>query len=258
MVKQYREKDPFKMHALLLGDMHTGYARCTNTKCQERLDTVVFQVQEKNRSGLLKKMLVRHLTNYHISDEQLGEKLKRTRERQQRARNQRATSSQQSMDNFVQVAPTRTMNIQVVNQLKVLNAATIAGCNVSFDFFVSEEMLERDRFLLESFGIDPDQVHRFNRGRTAVKEDLFKEGSANQQLIRSVAQALAKTSRLTIMIDHQKVLQLTNEQNSDALGVALVLSATDKKRYTYLLGFQTVSLTSNEPTVRATKLIAQE
>ena len=257
-MKKCREKDPFKFHALLFQGEQTGYAKCTYGKCHERIREPIFQVQEQNRDGLIKRLLLRHLNTYHVSDEEISERLKRTRELQQRARNQRATSSQRSMDSFVQVLSTRKLNEQVVKELRSLNAGVIAGNDLSLDFFASEEMIARDSFLLQSNGVDPDEVHRFNKGSTGIKNDLLKTASANRQLISSVVPELAKHSRLATLVDHQKILHLTNETNADALGFGLVLSATDNKRYSFLLGFEAVESTRNADTVHIAREIAQE
>ena len=166
--------------------------------------------------------------------------------------------SQPSIMDFVQPPPpTKQINYADLEKLKALNASVIASCNLSLDFFVSEEMMERDQFLLKLAGIDPMQAHKFNRGETAVKEDLFKVGSANRQLIKSVAPKLAEMSRVSMQIDHQAVLQLTAETGRDAYGTALILAASDKKRYSYLLGFQNVESTRIADTVKLTQQIAQ-
>ena len=142
--------------------------------------------------------------------------------------------------------------------MKILNAAAIAGNDLSLNVFVSDEFMERDKCLLKSLGYDPELAHKFNRGETAVKMDLFKNGRENAYLIRATIPKLVELSRVAILIDHQSILQLTNEPVRDSLGVALVLSASDGKRYCYLIGFEAVPNTSTPVTVQTTKSILKE
>lgn len=142
--------------------------------------------------------------------------------------------------------------------MKLKNAAAIAGNGLSLDVFVSEEFMERDKFLLKSLGYDAEQAHKFNRGATAVKMDLFKNGSAHAQLIKTLVPKLAELSRIALLIDHQAILQLKNEPARDSLGVALILSASDGLRYCYLLGFEAVESTRTADTVRITKQILKD
>ena len=258
---KYRERDSFVFNALLFDGSQTGYAKCSLPRCQERMKqeqgAVVFQCQEYNRPGLQRKFLERHLRVYHKTEEELEtQKRKSNKERKQSAK--KRDQSQPSIMDFVQPPPaTKQINYADLEKLKALNASVIASCNLSLDFFVSEEMMERDQFLLKLAGIDPMQAHKFNRGETAVKEDLFKIGSANRQLIKSVAPKLAEMSRVSMQIDHQAVLQLTAETGRDAYGTALILAASNKKRYSYLLGFQNVESTRIADTVKFTQQIAQ-
>lgn len=142
--------------------------------------------------------------------------------------------------------------------MKILNAAAIAGNDLSLNIFVSDEFMERDKFLLKSLGFDPELAHKFNRGATAVKMDLFKNGREHAQLIKTTIPKLAELSRAAVLIDHQSILQLTNEPSRDSLGVALILSASDGKRYCYLIGFEAVPNTTTAVTVRITKSILKE
>ena len=78
------------------------------------------------------------------------------------------------------------------------------------------------------------------------------------KLIRQVSGPLTQKSKLSLLLDHQKVLQPHNETNKDALGIALLLTANHGKRYTYLVCFETVDSTSNDDTVRIAKLVPEE
>ena len=118
--------------------------------------------------------------------------------------------------------------------------------------------MERDRFLLESIGVDPNEVQRFNRGAAAIKNDLYRIGSENQRLIRSVAPQIAAKSRFGVQIDHQAVNNLRNEPHNDACGSALILSATDSKRYTYVMGFDNVASKANHHTTVLINQILKE
>ena len=256
---KYRERESFVFNALLFDGSQTGYARCSLPRCQERLKkeqgAVVFQCQEYNRSGLQRKFLDRHLKVYHKTEEELeSQKRKSNKEKKQSAK--KREPSQASMLDFVQPA-TKEIKYSDLEKLKAQNASVIASCNLSLDFFTSEEMMERDKFLLELAGINPMQAHKFNRGETAVKEDLFKIGNANRQLIKSVAPKLAEMSRISMQIDHQAVLQLTAETGKDAYGSAIILAASNGKRYSYLLGFENVESTRIADTVKLTQQIAQ-
>ena len=252
----YREREGFVFNALLFNGEQTGYARCSLERCRERMKREehlqVFQCQEYNRSGLQRKFLKRHLEVYHKTDSEL--EAQRSRSRRQIASQD---SSQISMTDFVKPVK-KKLSHGAKEKLKQLNAAVIAANNLSMNFFVCEEMLERDRFLLENTQIDPDDVYQFNRGATSVKEDLFKIGSANRQLIKSVAPKLAEKSRLCLLLDHQSILHLSNETNRSALGSALLLKATDGKRYQHLMSFESVDSTGTEPTVRLAKKTAKE
>ena len=183
-----------------------------------------------------------------------SQKRKSNKEKKQSAK--KREPSQASMLDFVQPA-TKEIKYSDLEKLKAQNASVIASCNLSLDFFTSEEMMERDKFLLELAGINPMQAHKFNRGETAVKEDLFKIGNANRQLIKSVAPKLAEMSRISMQIDHQAVLQLTAETGKDAYGSAIILAASNGKRYSYLLGFENVESTRIADTVKLTQQIAQ-
>ena len=252
----YRKRDGFVFHALLFNGEPTGYARCSLERCRERMKREehlqVFQCQEYNRSGLQRKFLKRHVEVYHKTEAEL--EAQRRRSRRSIASQD---SSQASMTAFVKPVK-KSLNHAAKEKLKQLNAAVIAANDLPLNFFVSEEMLERDRFLLESTQTDPDEVHQFNRGATAVKEDLFKIGNANRQLIKSVAPELAEKSRICLLYDHQSILQLSNETNGSALGEGLLLRATDGKRYQHLLSFKSVDSTGTEATVRHAKQTAQE
>ena len=118
--------------------------------------------------------------------------------------------------------------------------------------------MERDRYILRMLGYDPDQVRRFNRGKNAVKEDLFKTGSENARLIRSVAPQLADQGRLALAVDHQSILHLKKEDCRDACGSGLVLSASSGKRHEYLMGYEPTITTGARETVRVVRQHAQE
>ena len=252
---KYREREPFVFNALLFEGMQTGYARCSIERCRERMKRdegkVVFQCQEYNRNGLQRRFLERHLTVYHKTEQELEA------QKRKRRRPSAPHPSQERMTTFLQPKKKQISHANK-EKLKTLNAAVIASNNLSLNFFVSEEMIERDRFLLEAAEIDPDQVYHFNRGETAVKEDLFKVGNANRQLIKSVAPQLAEKSRLSWIMDHQSILQLTNEPSRHALGIGLLLAATDGKRYPFLLSYESVESVRIEETVRVGKNVAKE
>ena len=258
LVRKYKERDSFEFHALLFEDEQTGYCKCTPERCQERLKReqgdIVFQCQEYNRAGLQRKFLERHLHCYHKTEEELT-----SQKRKSKNKITQRKKSQPSIMDFVESARSKKqIDHGDVQELKARNAAVIAGCNLQLDFFITEEMMERDRFLLESVGVDPNQAQKFNRGSTAIKEDLFKIGNSNRQLIKSVAPKLAAKSRLTMQVDHQSVIQLTSESSPNALGTALILSATDEKRYSYLLGFENVPSTRIADTVKLAQQAAQD
>ena len=252
----YRAREGFVFNALLFNGEQTGYARCSLDRCRERMKREehlqVFQCQEYNRTGLQRKFLRRHLEVYHKTDSEL--EAQRRRSRRQIASQD---NSQSAMTDFVKPVK-KKLSHGAKEKMKQLNAAVIAGNNLSMNFFVSDEMLERDRFLLESTQTDPDDVYQFNRSAICVKEDLFKIGSATRQLIKAVAPQLAEKSRLCWLMDHQSILQLNNETNRSALGSALLLKATDKKRYQILMSFDSVDSTGTEPTVRLAKKTAKE
>ena len=161
------------------------------------------------------------------------------------------------MELFAQPA-LKKLNPQSIGELQKLNAAIIAEAGLSLDFFTKESIMERDRFLLKSLGYDPDQVRRINRGKHAVKEDLFKAGSENARLIRSVAPQLADKGRLAMMIDHQSILHLKKEDCRDAFGSGLVLSASSGKRHEYLMGYEATGTTGARETVRVARQHAKE
>lgn len=261
LLLKYRQRDDFEFHALLLDGMTTGYARCTLEKCKERMKNgpekaVVFMVNQQNRSGMQHRFMKRHLVNYHKNDEEIEQAAQQRREARREAQQARREASQPLITAFAQRSS--KLGSDVVTELKSLNAAVIATQNLSMDFFVSEEMIERDRYLLKAAGVDPMEAHRFDRGAVAVKNDLFQTGSANWRLIKSVAPQIAQKSRFGLLIDHQKVLNLSNEPHDDALGVALILSATDGKRYTYVLAFENVESTRNQHTVTLVNQIAKD
>ena len=263
LYKKFREQDTFEIHPLMLEDMATGWARCTLPKCQERRmqsrqQSRIFQIQQKNRDGVLKRNIIRHFEQWHLTDEE--QKEKRETERLRRIAGKRrvaADSAQPSMELFAQ--PTlKKLNPQTSEELQKLNAAIIAEAGLSLDFFTKESVMKRDEFLLKSLGYCPEQVHRFNRGKHAVKEDLFKAGSENARLIQSVAPQLADKGRLALMIDHQSILHLKNEDCRDALGSGLILSSTSGTRHEYLLGYEATGTTGTRETVRVVRQHAKE
>ena len=264
--KKFRERHEFEIQPLLMkiGDqqLETGWARCTLSICQERrLSNAkgrVFRIQQKNRDGVLKRDIIRHFTQFHLTEEE--EKEKKEAERLRRIAGRRrlpADSAQPSMELFAQPV-LKKLTPQIAEELKKMNAAIIAEEGLSLDFFKKDAVIERERFLLKSVGYDPDEVHRFDRGKNAVKDDIYKEGSKNARIIRSVAPQLADKSRLSIMIDHQSILQLSNEETRDALGIGLILSSVDDKRYSYLLSYEATETTAANETVRVARRVAQE
>ena len=262
LAKKYKERDDFEFNALLLDGMTTGWARCTLESCRERMKngpekSIVFMCNQENRSGMQWRFMERHFRNYHKTEEEIEEANKKRKESRMAARlNPRAQNSQPSMLSFAK-RPSKCLGIDDVTELKARNAAVIASKNLSMDFFVSKEMMERDEYLLKSLGVDPSEAHRFNRGACAVKNDLFQAGSANWRLIKSVGPRLAEKSRLAILIDHQKILQLTNESDKDAIGCALILTATDQRRYTFVMAYDNVKSTRNPDTVKHVNEVAK-
>ena len=257
--KKYTEKDEFEFHALIFDGEQTGYARCTDETCRRRLKDregkIVFQCQQYNRDGMLKKYVIRHLSTYHLSDAE--EIIKRNESRQKRILSQQSDSSQPSISMFT-TSSKKKIDAKAVSGLQQRNAAVIAEKGLSLDFFVNDVVLERDRFLLEKLGYDPDEVFRFNRGKTAVKNDLFKTCNENNKKIAKVAHSLADTHRLAWLIDHQSLPNLPNEPADDALGSALILTADDGHRYPYLLAFDGVRNKTNDETVRMVRQTAKE
>ena len=260
--KKFRERDTFEIQPLMLDGVTTGWARCTLPRCQEQRmsskQSKIFQIQQKNRDGVLKRNLFRHFEQWHLTDEE--QKEKREAERLRRIAGKRkvaADSAQPSMELFAKPA-LKKLNPQSIEELQKLNAAIIAEAGLSLDFFTKESIMERDRFLLKSVGYDPDQVQRINRGKHAVKEDLFKAGSENARLIRSVAPQLADKGRLAMMIDHQAILHLKKEDCRDAMGSGLVLSASSGKRHDYLMGYEATGTTGARETVRIARQHAKE
>ena len=261
-IKKYRDRGSFELQPLLLDNMETGWVRCTLPLCKERMlsrkNERIFQAQQNNRDGLLKKNVLRYFELHHLTEEE--ESAKRQAERQRRIDARRPASSadpdQPSIELFAQ--PTKKkFGPQVVEELKKMNAAVIAEAGLSLDFWTKSAVIEREKYLLESMGYDSEQVHRFDRGSSAVKADLYKVATKNANAIKKVLPQLADKSRIALMVDHQAILQLTNEPNRDALGSALILSAIDDKRYSYLMGFESVSTTSTSETVRIVRRTAQ-
>ena len=263
VIKKFRDRGEFEIQPLMLNNMETGWARCTDTLCQERMlnkkNERIFQVQQNNRDGLLKKNVIRHFEQHHLTEEELIEKRQNERNKRIAGRSsiRSVDSDQPLIDSFAQPA-LKKLSPQVVEELKILNAAVIAEAGLSLDFFTKASVIERDRFLLKSLGYDPDQISRFDRGSGAVKNDLFKSGSKNADVIKRVAPQLAEKSRLALLIDHQAILQLSNETNRDAFGTGIILSADDDKRYNYLASFESVPSTTTEETVRRARQVAQE
>ena len=263
VIKKFRDRGEFEIQPLMLNNMETGWARCTDIVCQERMlnrkNERIFQIQQNNRDGLLKKNVIRHFDQYHLTEEELNEKRQNERNKRIAARSsvRSADPDQPLIESFAQPAM-KKLSPQVVDELKKLNVAVIAEAGLSLDFFTKASVIERDRFLLKSLGYDPDQISRFDRGSGAVKNDLFKAGSANAELIKRVAPQLADKSRLALLIDHQAILQLSDETNRDAFGFGIILSAEDEKRHNYLAAFESVPSTSTEETVRRARQVAKE
>ena len=262
-IKKFRDRGQFEIQPLKLDNMQTGWARCTDPLCQERMlnrkNEKIFQVQQNNRDGLLKKNVLRHFEQYHLTEEEMNAKRQNERNKRQAGRtsNRSADPDQPLIESFVQPAM-KKLPPEFVEELKKLNAAIIAEAGLSLDFFTKAAVIERDRFILKALGYDPDQVSLFDRGSGAVKNDLFKAGSENADLIKRVVPALADKGRVAWVLDHQAILQLTNETNRDAFGTAIVLSADSDMRHTYLTSFESVPSTATEDTVRIARQVAKE
>jgi len=258
-VKKYTENQNFEFLPLLLNGEQTGYAKCTLPLCQERLNdrakAVAWRCQQYNRSGLLKRDVLRHLETYHLSE--VEETLKRSEQRHKRALSQQSDSSQPSIALFAQPSK-KKLDQNTVNQLRKMNAAIIAENSLSLDFFANDAVIMRDRYILEKLGYDPDEVFRFNKGKTALKLDLFKTGFENAKIIAKVAPALADQHRWALLIDHQAILHLNNEEDNEALGIALILSANDEQRYSYLLSFEASKSKTHQETIKMVRQTAKE
>ena len=138
------------------------------------------------------------------------------------------------------------------------NANVIAQARLSLDFFTIDAVIERDRILCRAIGIGEDEVHRFNRGSTAVKNDLFKQGDFARDLIRKAIPSLAARNRVAIHIDHQHILHLKNVKEKESLGVGLVLTGSDNRRHSFLCAYEPVANTKKPETVATVKQIAKE
>lgn len=145
-----------------------------------------------------------------------------------------------------------------ISELRRANANVIAQCSTSLSFFATEAMMERDRILLGLCGVNEEEANRFNRTSTAVKHDLFKQGTIARDLIRKAIPLLAAKNRIALHIDHQAIYHLTNVKENEVLGAGLMLTGSDNLRHSFLCAYDPVPTTKKLETVAAVKQIAKE
>ena len=118
-------------------------------------------------------------------------------------------------------------------------------------------MLERDQALLRACGVDPDEVYKFNKSSTGVKNDLFKQEMESRDLIRKAIPGLVKCNRVVLQMDHQQITHLRNEVGPKAFGCGIILTAIDQRRHIFLCGFEGVPDGTDATTLQVLKSIAQ-
>ena len=118
-------------------------------------------------------------------------------------------------------------------------------------------MQERDRALLRACGYDEDEVSKFNKSSTGIKNDLFKQELIARDLIRKAIPGLVKCNRIAVQFDHQQITHLRNESGPKAFGVGLILTGSDNLRYIYLCGFEAVPDGRDATTHQVLKSISQ-
>lgn len=144
-----------------------------------------------------------------------------------------------------------------MKEIRRLNASVIAQSGCGLNFFKKDAMQERDRALMRACGYDPDEVDRFDKSSTGVKNDLFKQELYARDLIRKAIPALVKCNRIAVQFDHQQITHLRSETGPKAFGAGLILTGADKLRHIYLCGFVAVPDATDATTHQVLKSIAQ-
>ena len=212
----------------------------------------VFLIQDSARGGVKKQLILRHFRKYHKKDQELTAQ-----------REEMTDSSQSTITQFVRKKGKKLPD-RAVEALRRSNAQIVASAHTPLGFFGKEELRNRDRILLVEGGFDPNEVYRFDKGETTTKRDIFKISDAQVELIRRCAPSLAKKNLLAITVDHQAISSLSNQTESKAIGIGMVLSSDtgaqngELQRDSYLLKYEACDYANHEETVKSLKKTLEE
>ena len=269
-MKEAQERESFTINSLLFEGTATGYAKCSSDRCREHMwitkKKATFKIQKGVNGGSAPGLMERHIQNYH------SEKTAR-----------RDISVQPSIRAFA--AKTKKLSDSTVRELRAANCNIIAQTHTSLNHFSKEAVRNRDRILLRAGGFDPDEVKRFDVTGPTCKRDLEAQSERHFDFLTNVIPKLAEKNLIALAVDHKAILNLKNQkliprelsaksaednrphediieiqqsQNEsanedrvrpkDALGLQLILLASDGKRYSYLLEFQPVTEKTKDAT----------
>ena len=265
--KKTLEIEKFEINALLYNGKPTGFATCSSERCKRQMwrkeQEQTFQVQPQRIPGSKWQLIERHLVKYHQLPEDIAGPLRNTSTRE--------TSRQTKIDSFT---PNKKLPQSLVDEMRQHNINVVAQRHTSLNFFSKEEVRQRDRTLLKAGGFNPDDVLKFDRTGPTLKKDLERNSVANQQLIAKVAEKLADHRILAIAIDHHEIKNLGNQKiiginaedgssgdakrATSALGLQLILCATDGSRLAYMLNYIAVTEKTNAATLRSAREVLQE
>ena len=264
MMRAAQAKEKFEIHQLLLDGKPTGSGQCTSKRCRNEMwlkkKKAVFVVNPYKTGGAKWQSIERHLEGYHSAAVKADDA---------------ATSSrglQQTKLNVISKA--KKIPQSLVSEMRNHNINVVAQCHTSLNFFAKEVSRDRDRALLKAGGFDPDEVYKFDRTGPTVKRDLERNTQTNRALIAEVADKLAEEGVLALALDHMEIKNMKNQKligvnlrdgstadavrPKHALGIQLILTAVDGKRYGYLLDYRPVAEKDNQTTVRWAREILQE
>ena len=255
-MKEAQQKEKFTISELLFEGKPTGYAQCSSERCRKQMwaakQKTIFKIQKGVKSGSAPGLMSRHIDNYHA----------------EKTESAKRTKAQPSITTYA--AENKKLSESVVREIRAGNCNVIAETHVSLNHFSKKAVQERDAIMLRAGKYDPTEVKRFDVSGPTCKRDLEKQSQIHHDFLTRVIPELAAKGLIALAIDHKSVLNLKNQKliadelaadsddedktrPKDALGLQLILTAPDGKRYVYLLEFKPVANKTNAATAKILK-----
>ena len=170
LVLRKRAEKTFQIVPLLYDGEETGYGKCNGcAKNIGKFNKEVFRVTQGDH-GYNITLIKRHLTSWHMSEE----------ERKEKARAK--MPSQPQMTDFLKK---KKLTPEQITEMRRLNLEVTTTTNVSLGFFHKDAMKNRDAALLKMCGYDSEEAVKFNKSADTVKRDAFAESEANKRIIQN-------------------------------------------------------------------------